>query len=434
MDMKKILQALDGASTRPVEGSDEMSKFLRLVKEAGLNQPAHQDPNFVKYSELMAKYDLLQKEMTPDDSGVEKGASPDAIAAINAIKSQAEQLAGPNAQAWEQARQKENADSMAQAQANHPALAQQLEAVGMSRLLSIVTEGPTAPSLGGYSCGFLEKIVITNTAQQGITPQQALQELKTRVGNQDPHDPAPSPGFVNKYLSKKLEEGANPHKVALPVQMAMQQYQAVAKPTVRKDRLIDKYFTEADAAITQRKEEKRALINQYASVIAERVMMKESKLDERSTSEKQARMMAAAAHNPEFAKKVGIKTSVAKEFNKKDKGTALLSNAMKGKKKVKEHEIPGHSMGFTGGVGPGLQSIEELSTELLGKYKKAAGADASKADKEGDFARGNKRFSGIVKATKKQFANDAKGMSEGLDQLLALRDKIDEAIQKLNKQ
>ena len=30
--------------------------------------------------------------------------------------------------------------------------------------------------------------------------------------------------------------------------------------------------------------------------------------------------MAAAAHNPAFAKKVGIPTSVAKEFNKADKG------------------------------------------------------------------------------------------------------------------
>ena len=52
-------------------------------------------------------------------------------------------------------------------------------------------------------------------------------------------------------------------------------------------------------------------------------------LNERSTSEKQARTMAAAAHDPKFAKKVGIKTSVAKEFNKADKGTKRLSNAMK---------------------------------------------------------------------------------------------------------
>ena len=56
--------------------------------------------------------------------------------------------------------------------------------------------------------------------------------------------------------------------------------------------------------------------------------------------------------------------------------------------------------------------INELSSELLGRYKKAAGADAKKADAEGDYARGNKRFSGIVRATKKQFANDEKSVEE----------------------
>ena len=39
-----------------------------------------------------------------------------------------------------------------------------------------------------------------------------------------------------------------------------------------------------------------------------------------STSKKQRNFMAAAAHNPAFAKKVGISTSVAKEFNQADKG------------------------------------------------------------------------------------------------------------------
>jgi len=151
---------------------------------------------------------------------------------------------------------------------------------------------------------------------------------------------------MKKFVSI-IQEGANPHKVTLPVQMAMQHYQTEknTKP-IRKDRLIDKYFTEAETAITQRKEEKRAKINQYASVIAERVLMKESM------------------------------------------------------------------------AGVGLQPIDELSTELLGKYKKAAGADAKKADAEGNFERGNKRFKGINKATIKQFDNDAKkhkeqGIAEG---------------------
>jgi hypothetical protein len=52
--------------------------------------------------------------------------------------------------------------------------------------------------------------------------------------------------------------------------------------------------------------------------------------------------------------------------------------------------------------------IQELSNNLLSRYKTAAGADASKADKAGDYTKGNKRFSGIMKATKKQFSNNMK--------------------------
>ncbi len=39
-----------------------------------------------------------------------------------------------------------------------------------------------------------------------------------------------------------------------------------------------------------------------------------------SVSKKQARFMSAAAHNPKFAKKAGIKQSVARDFNKADQG------------------------------------------------------------------------------------------------------------------
>lgn len=37
-----------------------------------------------------------------------------------------------------------------------------------------------------------------------------------------------------------------------------------------------------------------------------------------STSSRQARFMAAIAHSPEFAKKVGVSQSVGKEFNDAD--------------------------------------------------------------------------------------------------------------------
>lgn len=43
-----------------------------------------------------------------------------------------------------------------------------------------------------------------------------------------------------------------------------------------------------------------------------------------STSRKQARMMAAAAHDPGFAAKVGVPVKVAKEFNKADAKSGIL--------------------------------------------------------------------------------------------------------------
>lgn len=45
--------------------------------------------------------------------------------------------------------------------------------------------------------------------------------------------------------------------------------------------------------------------------------------------------MAAAAHNPAFAKKAGVPTSVAKEFNSADKGSSLLRKAMRERKMKK---------------------------------------------------------------------------------------------------
>jgi len=43
-----------------------------------------------------------------------------------------------------------------------------------------------------------------------------------------------------------------------------------------------------------------------------------------STTPKMARTMAAAAHDPGFAKKMGIPQGVARDFNQADKGTGIL--------------------------------------------------------------------------------------------------------------
>jgi len=69
-----------------------------------------------------------------------------------------------------------------------------------------------------------------------------------------------------------------------------------------------------------------------------------------------------------------------------------------------------------------VENLDELSSDLLGRYKKKAGEQATMADKNADFyhtdnepnlattwaKKANKKFSGIMQATKKQFANDLK--------------------------
>lgn len=50
-----------------------------------------------------------------------------------------------------------------------------------------------------------------------------------------------------------------------------------------------------------------------------------------SKSAKQARFMAAAAHDPKFAKKAGISQGVAREFNQADKGTGIRKKKRKKK-------------------------------------------------------------------------------------------------------
>ena len=77
--------------------------------------------------------------------------------------------------------------------------------------------------------------------------------------------------------------------------------------------------------------------------------------------------------------------------------------------------------------------LKEISNEKLGQYKTAAAADAGKADKQGDYKRADKRFSGIVKATKKQFANDTKTVKEDINSIYSeaksLLTKLDENMQ-----
>lgn len=87
-------------------------------------------------------------------------------------------------------------------------------------------------------------------------------------------------------------------------------------------------------------------------------------------------------------------------------------------------ELAGKLVDHYSAIGPRNheEPVDEVSTAMLGRYKTGAAAQAGQHDIEADksfaqsdvaggqkhIAAADKRFSGIVKATKKQFANDAK--------------------------
>lgn len=73
-----------------------------------------------------------------------------------------------------------------------------------------------------------------------------------------------------------INEGANPHKVSLPVQMAMQHYSTPVIKEQPKPSLLKQYFAEAEESVIQQKMIEKTKLNKFARTIAERVQMKES--------------------------------------------------------------------------------------------------------------------------------------------------------------
>jgi hypothetical protein len=110
-----------------------------------------------------------------------------------------------------------------------------------------------------------------------------------------------------------------------------------------------------------------------------------------SKSKAQRNLMAAAAHNPAFAKKVGIPVSVAQEFNKADKGRKfkgggmmdkkdLMQDKMLIKKAMKQHDAQEHK----GGKGTKLS------------LKKGGVAKTVTKEMEYDYKTGKKSFAGTT--------------------------------------
>ena len=122
-----------------------------------------------------------------------------------------------------------------------------------------------------------------------------------------------------------------------------------------------------------------------------------------STSAKQAKFMAAVAHSPSFAKKVGVPMSVGKEFNKADKGRKFEKGGdMKESKAMMKKEV-----GFMKKAGAPKSMIKHEMAEAKGmkkggiatSLKAHAAAPASKAHagmKKGGLTAGHKAADGVA--------------------------------------
>jgi hypothetical protein len=121
---------------------------------------------------------------------------------------------------------------------------------------------------------------------------QAMDSVKASV-------PVESTDDMKKFMSI-VTEGSNPHKVALPVQMAMQHYATHVKDELEKPQA------------------RPSLLKQYMA---------------EASAEKEAAQYTKAADLKMYAQKIAYKV-------------------------MGENAIPGHSPGFTGGVGPGMEPQE----------------------------------------------------------------------------
>jgi len=453
MDMKRILQAMDGVATKPVVGANDMKKFLQVVKEADLNQQTEWND---LVHDIQATGKTAQEATDIIAAWLKKNPAGTAEQATLQILPQFDKPLAPgqtfNPQQKndgnsylpgerEYAQQYAAKGNLASAEylknldlskssydpstgikvtvtpgttpiakeSKYDDSADLLKLAGvltetpndMARLLRVVKEAdlntaapapaapvpaapaPAAPapastlppdqiaynqlraqldsadSLRGGANTYTDVspavTASTNAMRTKLAQMAAALKAKgidaaAEYDAPDPAVPAAAPVDLNqKYATEEvgmsrflsiINEGSNPHKVALPIQMAMQHYTTPKKviPLINTQSLLKGYLQELDEEAVEEQAHKRQLINQYAQTIANRVMVRESRLDEKSVSQKQARTMAAAAHDPKFAKKVGIKSNVAKEFNKADTGTKQLSQAMK-KKKVNEAPI-----------------------------------------------------------------------------------------------
>jgi len=108
-----------------------------------------------------------------------------------------------------------------------------------------------------------------------------------------------------------------------------------------------------------------------------------------STSKKQHNFMAAIAHNPAFAKKVGVPQSVGKDFNNADKGKkfkeggAMKHEDIKLDKKIVKKAVGMHDKQQHGGKKTNLATLKKGGMACAPKKMARGGGIETKGKTKG---------------------------------------------------
>jgi hypothetical protein len=286
MDMKKFLQAVDGVEKQPVADSSDMKKFLSVVTEGkGVGNKLTSAENMVYMN-------------TPKLKPVKINETPGLLKTYLTLVEE------------EQINQQDN---LKKSLADHLAEVKQ-ETIPTSKPRNFVAKNATTSGAGAHK----DK---KKAEKQGDTKHKAKAIPMDEAQLADPKQQAAS--FI-RYSSGLYNTASMPSSMTIKPGVTLPiKFNPVND--FRKDTLAN-----AMAANKLLPPELQLGTQQLAQIIGQD---NEAELEERSVSQAQARTMAAAAHNPEFAKKVKIKQSVAKEFNQADKGKNVKSLPQRSVKK-----------------------------------------------------------------------------------------------------
>ena len=112
-----------------------------------------------------------------------------------------------------------------------------------------------------------------------------------------------------------------------------------------------------------------------------------------SSSKKQSNFMAAIAHSPSFAKKVGVSQSVGKDFNEADKGRKFkeggaMKSDMKQDKAMVKKAVGMHDKQMHGGKKTDMAALKKGGMPMIMKDGKKVPAFAAKTGGMTKMAKG----------------------------------------------